>query len=155
MLYKSIGLKYYLISDGMDRCYGKYGKDKGWDATFGEDFHAFHPLIDKIFMTIPQRIPFKEKYNGIDNHHLNSIKNAKKYGIDVINFSMNPVFIDFFKKYNPSIKDIVYPKLLTLKYVDKKLGMKYYKFCKIVFNKHKGALSPFGSRLIKKINKIK
>ena len=157
-LYKRLNIASFVTGDGMDRCYGTFGKSiGGWDATLGEDFHSFHPLIDKLLVTIPRRVPFKNNYSGIDDDHINYITKCTELGLDVIHFCLHPEFTEFFLKYKTSFKDVVYPKLLTFNYVDCSLTgyHSYYDFCKKVYKKYKNILHYPFERFLMKYDKNK
>jgi len=148
-VYHNIGIKTVLTADGMDRCYGN--SHVGWDATFGEDFHCLYPLLDKLFRTIPRRIKgYKNVYNGVDEQHDCHIRDADRQGITWLTVSTSPVFIDFFKRYHPNVKDIVFPKQLTFEFVKNNLGISYYGFCKNVYKKYRSVLLPMWCRLIER-----
>ena len=165
LLFKNLGLKSYITGNGMDRCYQYMGLNRKdgkklkpeKEATLGEDFHCFHPLLDKFFVTIPRRIKYFNKYEyvGVDRGHIRVEEESKKLGLEVIHFSTHPLFIEFFRKYKSNIRDVIYPKTLTYRYVNDHLGMDYFKFCQKVFVDHKGILlTPF-ERLMWKLNRSK
>jgi hypothetical protein len=146
------GIKKVVSGNGLDRIYGSFGKGTGgWDATFGEDFRCFHPIIDKILKSIPSRIPFRNDYTGEDNDHERDIENAKPSGVEVIFFSLDTDLIQFFRDYTTNIKDVVFPKMLSVKYIDNALGMSYRKFCCGVYNKNRHRIEPFLKRTFAKL----
>ena len=146
---KQLDILEFISGDGMDRCYGYLtGSGKEREATFGEDFHVFFPLVDKILKTIPTRYKYyMTKYSKVDDIH-NAETLKKTTGVNVVKFSLHPLFIKFFENYKHNVKDIVYPKLLTYLYVKEYLGTSYYSYCKKILKLHKNELDPFFYRFI-------
>lgn len=156
-IFKEIGITTFITGDGMDRCYGLMDCSTGEkEPTFGEDFHCKHPIIDKLFKTIPSRRKFyMTPYAGIDMEHRDDMEIAKRLDMEIIKFIAHPLFVSFFEEYKHNVRDMVYPKLLTYKYVKNNLDMDYYKFCRMVMKKHYGSFTNPCSRIINNWRKNK
>jgi len=145
MTAQRLGVNCFISGDGMDRCYGYLvGHGCEREATFGEDFHAFFPLVDKFLKTIPTRYKYyRSEYTAWDSSHEKELLLAKQYDVCVKKYSRHPSFIHFFEQYEKNVRDIVFPKLLTFQYAADGLGMPYYRFVRRVIRQHKNCFDPF------------
>ena len=156
-VFKSYNINCFVSGDGLDRCYGYLvfqGERAGErEATFGEDFHCLHPLLDKFGKTIPMRYKYyKSGYQDVDITHKNELAEMKKLGMDIRKYSLHPELRQFFKVYEHNVRDIVYPKLLTYMYVKEYLGMDYFKFCRMVWKNHRRCFESFFERFLSHVD---
>lgn len=172
-VYSQAGIKLFITGEGMGDLDDAV-RNKGAEPTIGEDFHSKYPLLDKLFVTVPERVKYRDTAHfSADTDHTGKKTNLIRedyrfdeksivdrkddvnvFGVKNIAPCYHPLFKEFFKNYKHSIKDMFFPKYLYHDYVKKHLGMPYYKFCKYVTNKYKNNLTPIPVRILEHIKEV-
>lgn len=145
-IFPKFGFNTIITGDGMDRCYGYFAL-----STFGMEVKAKYPLIDMFLKTIPTLIKVyrKNPYSQRIHDDLFIQEIAKECNCKIIQVSTHPMFVDFFSNcYQENVQQIVFPKLLTRRYVDEHLGRSFNSVVREVYRLNKKKMTPFAERLL-------
>jgi len=150
-VFTGLNLGTLVSGDGMDRCYYEcYDKEGVHHAcTFGEDVRCNHPMIEMFLKTIPTRLSLYRKSTYEDRLSSDLVASTlHSISPKIFLFSDHPSFIDFFRSYTEDVRDIVFPKFLSICYVNTNLGISYYRLLRKVYRLNHLKYKRFSVRLL-------